>query len=243
VTLARRQLALSCRYHIGLVAFHLLLTADIFLLSALVSPAEVGLYTVGTAFLTFARVPADAVTQIALPRQAIQDERAARDVTVRVLRVNLLISSTLVGTLAIVSPVLIPLLYGAAFTRSVAPLLLLAPGVIALSLIRPVEQYLVRLGRPMTMTAIAFGALATNLALNAVLIPRWGADGAALSATVSYTAMLAIEVVWFARAASAGVRELLPQISDLRSMVSMLVKAGRTPSTAATRQEEDRVVP
>ncbi|WP_371784568.1 lipopolysaccharide biosynthesis protein [Streptosporangium subroseum] len=241
--LARRQLALSCRYHVGVVASHLLLSADIFLLSALVSPAEVGLYTVGTAFLTFARVPADAVTQIALPRQAIPDERAARDVTARVLRVNLLISSTLVGTLAIVSPVLIPLLYGAAFARSVAPLLLLAPGVIALSLIRPVEQYLVRLGRPMTMTAIAFGALATNLALNAVLIPRWGARGAALSATVSYTAMLAAEVVWFARAASAGVRELLPQVSDLRSMVSMLSGAGRTPPTAATRQEEDRVVP
>ena len=57
-----------------------------------VSPAEVGLYTVGAAFLTFSRVPADAVTQVALPRQAAEDELGARDVSVRVLRLNLLLN-------------------------------------------------------------------------------------------------------------------------------------------------------
>ncbi|WP_440064062.1 lipopolysaccharide biosynthesis protein [Streptosporangium sp. OZ121] len=218
--LTRRQLALSCRYHAGLAAFHLLLTADVFLLGVLVSPAEVGLYTVGAAFLTFSRVPADAVTQVALPRQAVEDELGARDVSVRVLRLNLLLSSVFAGALAAASPVLVPLLYGTAFAGSVTPILLLAPGIVALSLLRPVEQYLVRLGRPMTMTAFASGALAANLALNALLIPRWGATGAALAASTAYTALAAAEITWFARTTATGVRELLPRLSDLRSAVS-----------------------
>ncbi|MGC5010263.1 lipopolysaccharide biosynthesis protein [Streptosporangium sp. DT93] len=216
-SLARRQLALSCRYHPGLVAFHLLLTADVFLLSALVSPAEVGLYTVGTALLTFSRVPGDAVTQVVLPRQVVEDGADARDVTVRVLRLNLAVSALSAGALAAVAPVLVPLLYGAAFTGSVAPLLLLAPGMVALSLLRPVEQYLIRLERPATMTAVAAGALALDLALNLVLIPRWGASGAALAATVSYTAMAAVEITWFAVTTSTPPRDLLPRPSDLRA--------------------------
>ncbi|MFI6511258.1 lipopolysaccharide biosynthesis protein [Streptosporangium sp. NPDC050855] len=215
--LARRQLALSCRYHPGLVAFHLLLSADIFLLGALTSPAEVGLYTVGTAFLTFSRVPADAVTQVVLPRQTVVDGADARDVTVRVLRLNLALSALFAGALAAVSPVLVPLLYGAAFTGSVTPLLLLAPGMVALSLLRPVEQYLIRLERPTTMTVIAAGALALDLALNAVLIPRWGAAGAALAASVSYTAMAATEIAWFATRTSTPLRALLPRPSDLKA--------------------------
>ncbi|MGJ6964062.1 lipopolysaccharide biosynthesis protein [Streptosporangium sp. G11] len=233
--LARRQLTLSCRYHVGLAAFHLLLTADIFLLGALVSPAEVGLYTVGTAFLTFSRIPADAVTQVALPRQAVEDERDARAVSVRVLRLNLLLSSVFVCALSAASPVLVPLLYGPAFAGSVTPILLLAPGIVALSLLRPVEQYLVRLGRPMTMTAVASGALAANLALNALLIPRWGATGAALAASTAYTAMAAAEIAWFARRTSTEARELLPRLSDLRSVVSALFDASRPTPTPATR--------
>ncbi|GAA3024138.1 lipopolysaccharide biosynthesis protein [Streptosporangium longisporum] len=215
--LARRQLALSCRYHPGLVAFHLLLSADVFLLGALASPAEVGLYTVGTAFLTFSRVPADAVTQVVLPRQTVVDGAGARDVTVRVLRLNLALSALFSGALAAVSPVLVPLLYGAAFTGSVTPLLLLAPGMVALSLLRPVEQYLIRLERPATMTVIAAGALTLDLALNAVLIPRWGAAGAALAASVSYTAMAVTEIAWFATRTSTPLRALLPRPSDLKA--------------------------
>ncbi|WP_436762432.1 lipopolysaccharide biosynthesis protein [Streptosporangium sp. V21-05] len=232
--LARRQLALSSRYHIGLAAFHLLLTADVFLLGALVSPAEVGLYTVGGAFLTFSRVPADAVAQVALPRQAVEDERDARDVSVRVLRLSLLLSAVSACALAAASPVLVPLLYGTAFAGSVTPILLLAPGVVALSLLRPVEQYLVRLGRPMTMTAVAVAALLANLALNALLIPRWGAAGAALAASASCAAMAAAEITWFARRTATGVPELLPRLSDLRSVISAFSRAGH-PARAVPR--------
>lgn len=226
-TLARRQLSLSGRYHIGLVAQHLLLTTDVYLLNAFVSPAEVGLYAVAGSFLALAWVPTDAVAQVALHRQAVRDEDDARAVTARALRFNLLLSSAVTAMLAIVSPTVVPLLYGTAYTGSLTPLFLLAPGAIALSLVRPVEQFLVRLGRPMTLTAIPLGALTANLALNAVLIPQWRAAGAALASSLTYMALAGAEILWFVRATGVGPRELLPQVSDLRSVVSLLPRPDR----------------
>ncbi|MET7466287.1 polysaccharide biosynthesis C-terminal domain-containing protein [Nonomuraea sp. NPDC005501] len=226
-SLAWRQLGLSSRYHIGLLAQHLLLNVDIFLLNALISPAEVGLYAVAGAFMALAWVPTDAITQVTLHRQAVEDEPDASRVTARALRFNLLLSSLAIAGLAIASPVLIPLLYGPAYAGSVAPLLLLAPGAVALSLARPAEQFLVRLGRPLTMALIPVVALAGNVAMNVVLVPRWGASGAAVSASVSYAVVAGTKVAWFARASGAGWRELLPQASDLRAAAALLPLPGR----------------
>ncbi len=227
--LARRQLALSGRYHLGAVAFHVLLTVDVLLLNAWAAPAEVGLYTVATSFLSLSRVPTDALAQIVLSRQAVRDESDARAVTARAIRLNLMLSSAAVGVLACAAPLLIPRLYGAAFTGSVLPLLALAPGTVAWSLLRPVEQYLVRLGRPMTMTAVSAGALASNVALNAVLIPTWGPAGAALASTVSYGAMAVVEVGWFARVAGLDARDLLPGARDVRWAAAAVLRGRSSP--------------
>ncbi|MGP3920749.1 lipopolysaccharide biosynthesis protein [Nonomuraea sp. 10N515B] len=231
-SLARQQLALSSRYHIGVLAQHLLLTLDIFLLNTLVSPTEVGLYAVAGGFLALAWVPTDAISQVALHRQATEDEPDACQVTARALRYNILFSSLVVAAMAVMSPVLIPLLYGNAYAASVKPLLLLAPGVIALSVVRLADQFLIRLDRPLTLAVIPVGALALNIALNAVLIPRWGASGAAISASCSYIALAFIEVLWFARTAGIDRRDLIPRVSDLRSAAAfLLLVVRRTPSS------------
>ncbi|MEV4299045.1 lipopolysaccharide biosynthesis protein [Microbispora rosea] len=232
--LARRQLAMSGRFHPGTMALHLLLTVDVPLLGALVTPAEVGLYTVAASLLSLSRVPTDALAQITLSRQAVRDEADARRVTARTIRLTLLLSCAAVGALTCASPLLVPLVYGPAFAASVGPLLAFAPGAVAWSVLRPLEQYLVRLGRPITMTAIAAGALASNLALNAVLIPLWGARGAGLASTLSYGAMVAVEAGWFARVAGLGAADLLPGPGDVRWVVSALRRRWCASAPAAT---------
>jgi O-antigen/teichoic acid export membrane protein len=220
VRLARRQLALSGRYHVGVVALHLLVMANVLLLNTLVSAAEVGLYMVAMTVQTIALIPTDVVAQVILARQAVDDEHSARRVTARALRINLLLSSVVACTMAIASPFLIPLVYGAAFTGSVVPLICMAPGVIAFSLRGPVEQYLVRLGRPMTMAAIPVAALLVTLGLDLVMIPWWGATGVALASSASFIAMTITEIRWFARVSGVGMRDLLFQTSDLRYLFS-----------------------
>jgi O-antigen/teichoic acid export membrane protein len=220
--LAGRQLALGSRYHIGLVAFHLLMTVDVLLLNTLSSAAAVGIYTVAVTLLELARIPAEAITQVALPKQAGGHMRDAALVTARTFRLSALLSAAFVGVLAAAAPLLVPRLYGQSYAGSVAPLLTLAPGMVALFLMRPVEQYLVRLGRPIVMTAVPVGAVLTNVLLNLALIPRWGAVGAAAASTIAYILMATLEVVWFARSAKIPMSALTPRPADVLSALRPL---------------------
>ncbi|MGI5287077.1 lipopolysaccharide biosynthesis protein [Nonomuraea polychroma] len=198
--LALRQLNLSYRYHIGLISLHLLMTIDVLLLNAMTSPAEVGIYTVAVSVLSLANVPADAILQVVLPRQAAQDMTNSRSATVRALRWTIPSSLACVGMLAAASPVVVPLMYGDAYEGSIAALMVLAPGIAALSMVRLMEQYLIRLQRPLSMAGLCMGALAVNVALNLMWIPRWGAVGAALSSTVAYGLLALAQFIRFARA-------------------------------------------
>ncbi|GGO65559.1 polysaccharide biosynthesis C-terminal domain-containing protein [Nonomuraea cavernae] len=230
--LVRCQLALSAKYHVGWVALYFLVSIDILLLNALDSAAAVGIYTVAVTVMALARIPGETITQVVLPQQAGGHVSDASQVTARALRINLFVSSALVGLLAAASPWLIPLVYGPSFAGSVAPLLALAPGTIALMVVRPLEQYLVRLDRPITMTAIAVSALTVNVLLNLVMIPRWGAVGAAVASTVAYVLMAFLEIVRFTRSTGLPVRELIPGTADLRSVLRPLT-ARRAVGTAA----------
>ncbi|SEK22696.1 lipopolysaccharide biosynthesis protein [Nonomuraea pusilla] len=224
--LANRQLALGSRYHVGVVAFHLLLSVDVLLVHGLDSTAAVGLYTVAVTVLDLTRIPAEAVTQVVLPRQAVGGLDAASRLTVRAVRLNLLVSAGFIGLLAAASPVLVPLVYGQSFAGSVAALLALAPGTVALTLLRAIEQYLVRLGRPAVLTSILVAALVVNVVLNVVLIPALGVVGAGLASTVAYTLTALLEMAWFARATGIPVHELLPRPSTVRSLVAALLRRG-----------------
>ncbi|MEV1169992.1 polysaccharide biosynthesis C-terminal domain-containing protein [Nonomuraea sp. NPDC049784] len=220
--LVRRQLSLSSRYHVGWVAMYLLVTIDVVLLNAMDSSATVGIYTVAVTVMALTRIPGETISQVVLPEQAAGDVDDVKHVTARALRLNLLVSAALVAGLAGVSPWLVPLVYGQSFTGSVAPLIALAPGTVALMMVRPLEQYLVRLDRPMTMTVVSVTALTANILLNLVMIPRWGAVGAALASTVTYILMAFMEASRFVRSTGLAARELVPGPADLRVLLRPL---------------------
>ncbi|MEV4106458.1 polysaccharide biosynthesis C-terminal domain-containing protein [Nonomuraea sp. NPDC049695] len=219
--LVRRQLGLSSRYHVGWVAMYLIVnTVDVVLLNAMDSAATVGIYAVAVTLITLTRIPGETISQVVLPEQAASDVDDAKHLTARALRLNLLVSSVVVaGFAGGVSPWLVPLVYGQSFVGSVAPLIALAPGTIALMMVRPLEQHLVRLDRPMTMTMVSITALIANILLNLAMIPLWGAVGAALASTVTYILMAVLQASRFIRSTGLTVRELIPGAADLRSLL------------------------
>ncbi|MFI7642193.1 lipopolysaccharide biosynthesis protein [Nonomuraea sp. NPDC049400] len=221
--LVRRQLSLSSRYHVGWVAMYLMVTTvDVVLLNAMDSPATVGIYTVAVTVIALARIPGETINQVVLPEQAASEVNDAKHITARALRLNLLVSAALVVGLVCVSPWLVPLVYGESFAGSVAPLMALAPGMIALMMVRPLEQHLVRLDRPTTMTVVSITALIANVLLNLVMIPQWGAVGAALASTATYILMAALQSSRFIKSTGLPARELIPGSADLRLLLRPL---------------------
>lgn len=81
---------------------------------------------------------------------------------------------------------IIPFLYSGNFIPSLMPLYLLLPGVVAMSVSSILANDYAGRGRPMINVYLAGCGLAVKLILNALLIPPFGMNGAAIATSVSY---------------------------------------------------------
>jgi len=80
----------------------------------------------------------------------------------------------------------LPLLYGAAFSDATRLLLILLPGVYLIGLESVLVQHFNALGLPRAIPLYWILTLVLNLILVFALVPRFGAQGAALASTASY---------------------------------------------------------
>jgi O-antigen/teichoic acid export membrane protein len=234
---------MGLRYHPGYISLYLLLRIDVLILNALTSRTAVGLYSVAVMLMDLTRTAADSIGQVALHQQMGGDHPSAVALTVRTTRLATLLAAGSVGLMCAAAPVLIPVVYGRAFAGSVAPLLALAPGLIALGATRTLSGFLLRLQRPLMTSALAFGALTANVALNLVLIPVWGIVGCALVSSVSYCVLAGLQVAWFARVTRVPYRRLLPGRAEagyLAVVSARLIVAATRSLTASPRGEETR---
>lgn len=243
----RAAFGFGWRAHLGNLAWFIHYRADMFLVGYLAGPAALGFYSTAVGLAEKLYLAPSAVGTVLFPRVASGDaEREAaggrepdgRDAgprpgtggsaaeSARACRHTLWLTVALAAALAIVAPPLIELLYGAAFRPSVAPLWALLPGVASLAVGRVVSADLSGRGRP-GVVARANGALAAvNVALNLWWIPLWGATGAALATSCSYTAAAFVLARRYRRLAGVGWRDLLLLRRSDRSALAALLGLG-----------------
>jgi len=101
------------------------------------------------------------------------------------------------------------LYYGPEFVVATTALLILLPGTIAFSAARPLKAIAQGSGRLRSLAAAMGAAAGLNVALNALLISRYGMTGAAVATSVGYASMFAFTVV-------AAYRIGFDPLSDLR---------------------------
>jgi O-antigen/teichoic acid export membrane protein len=240
VRLARRAVGIGLRYHIGLVSLFLLFRVDILLLGGMTSAAAVGLYSLAVSVAELARVAAESVAQVAMPEQLGGEPAAAVDFTVRITRLAVPLSCGSIGLLCAAAPFAVPLAYGAVFTGAVGPLLALAPGLWALCTTRTINTFLLRLDRPLLMSAMSITALLVNVGLNVALIPAFGIVGCALASSVAYGVLAGMQVTWFLAATGTPLRRLLPRPADVRHVretsLRFIASGSRRPESSARRR-------
>lgn len=209
--LGKTLVATGAKYHAGMVALFLLWRVDVFVLNALVPSREVGLYSLAVTLAELTYFMTDALSQAVVSGQASLTISKAAVFTARVGRSNFLFATALLTAVVAASPIAVPVLFGEAFRGSIVPLMVLAPGVVGLAVARGVLPYLVRLERPLSVSAFALGGLAVNVLLNLAFIPRMGIAGASLASSVAYGLVAAGFVVWLVRSSGLPVRELWPR--------------------------------
>jgi O-antigen/teichoic acid export membrane protein len=186
---------LAFRGQLGNLATFFNYRLDVFIVNYFLDSAQVGLYAVGVLVAEALWQIPNAASLALLPRTARTLNEGAAEFTCFLLRQVLLVELVSGIALALLSPLLIPLVFGTRFSPSIAVIWWLLPGVIALSLAKVICADLAARGKPEFSSIFAFVSLIVTVVLDLVLIPRMGINGASLASSAAYivdAALLAI---------------------------------------------------
>ena len=184
--LAVRICQYGVRGQVGGVLTLLNLRFDFAILSVLAGPATVGTYAIASKYAELLRLPGLAVSWVVYPRVAGREGAGTAAALYRLL------PRAVLGGIACAVPLgasawfVLPFLYGAAYKASVLPALIIIAGLVLEAAAGLATAYLYGTGRPgQNSMAMGIGLLAT-VGLDLVLIPSFGAVGAAVASAVTY---------------------------------------------------------
>jgi len=183
--------------HLGtaVIMFAINTRADSLLLGSLAGVRDVAIYFVALRISQSTSLTLGVFNSLLGPnisaRHAVGDadglRRLARKYALAIVVVNLL---SVLPVVLLCRPLVG--LFGADFLPAVTPLLILCAGQVIQSLAGPAGSFLVYCNREAQSARIFTATCAASIVLNVLLIPRFGASGAALAATTS----LALKSVW-----------------------------------------------
>ena len=164
--------------------------SDIVMLGLLRSSTEVGYYKVAVQISTLVTLPLQAINLVAAPRFAElwikQDKKKLQELATTSARSVAVFSIPLIIIFVSLGGLIIKLMFGEIYMKSLSQLHILLFG-------QTITVFMGLVGRLLNMTGYekkaAFGltvAALTNILLNLILIPLFGANGAAVASSVSY---------------------------------------------------------
>ncbi|MDQ2806584.1 MAG: polysaccharide biosynthesis C-terminal domain-containing protein [Chloroflexota bacterium] len=223
----RDLLTFGLRTHGAHVAHQLFLRFDVYAVSSLVGVSGVGIYTLATSLAEKLWVPFNAIYASSLGTIMRLPPAESALLTAKISRTALLLMVSLALPFALVSPWLIPLLYPAAFTPMVLPLILLLIGTPGFAVMSVVNNYILGpMGRPGLLSLISWAQLLVSIPLYLGLILTYGIVGAAVASTLTYWLALAGTLGVFVRATGLPLRQvLLPTGADFRDYARVLQAA------------------
>ena len=215
---ARRTLNFGLRSHAGRILLLGNYRLDLWILGAVAGARELGLYSVAVAWsssLFFLPTTLTAVQRPDLVRASPDD--AVRRASV-IFRRTILLTVVPVIVMIVAAPFLCGTLMGQEFDDSVDDLRVLTLGVFGVVALKLLGNAITAQRKPgLASIGIAAGFICT-IVLDVVLIPRYGALGAAVASSIAYTLGGAIVAFVFVRALRGRARDLVPRGSDVKSL-------------------------
>jgi len=170
---------------------------DVVVLSFFASAAVVGRYAVAQSLAELVLLIPLALGLAVGP--VIISGQAGIETTHRAIRVTSTAALAVTAALAATAPWSIELAFGSDFDKAVVPLLILLPGVWMFACGEIVSHVLAARGLPGTASLLSILQAALTIALDLVLVPSHGIDGAAVASTIAYTIFGAVSFVVVAR--------------------------------------------
>jgi O-antigen/teichoic acid export membrane protein len=195
ISLLRRMIAYGIKFHVSILAGAIMLRADLLVVNHFRGPEEAGVYSVASQFALLLMLLPGVIATLLFPRvTAEQDARGETTCLVTRYTTSIMFLCCLA---AVPFSLLLPVLYGEAFSDATKLLLILLPGVYLMGLESVLVQHFNALGLPRAIPVYWVITLALNLVLVFTLVPRFGAQGAAIASTISYAAIFALVALHF----------------------------------------------
>jgi len=220
--LMKKSFSYGLKIYLASIVSFLNYRFDVFLVALFLNPLSVGLYSisVGTAERLF--IIPNALATVLFPRIVASKSDDANVITAKVSRHTVFIMIiTSIAMIFLAGP-FVNIFFGSSFSGSVAPLLILLPGVIAFGIGGVLAADLSGRGRPEFAIYSASSCLVVNIILNVILIPKMGINGAALSSSVAYWVDTLVIIFAFLRISKKPLAEfLLIKKKDLKDYVNV----------------------
>lgn len=213
--LVRGLLGYGLQGHVGALLQGVNYRLDVILVAALLNIADVGLYSVAVTaaevLWTLPLILANFVTHRIASDAEVASARVVR-VTAKLTVGFLMVGATTIGLLA---PILLPVVFGSAFTGSVHATWILLPGVCLMALYINMMNDLGGRGYPRVKSGTAFLACVTTVVLDLVLIPRMGIEGAAIASSCAYAVAFLSAAPIYRRLTGVRYRDWVPTMRDV----------------------------
>jgi O-antigen/teichoic acid export membrane protein len=195
--IAREVWWYGTRGQVGGVLSLVNLRLDFALLGVFAGTAVVGSYAVASKFAELLRLAPLAITYVLYPRFSRHENAKAAEEARSLLRPAAACTAVAAVPLALTAGLVLPLVYGDAFRSAIVPAHILLVGLAVEGAASVVTAFLYGTGRP-GLNSIAMGAgVVVTIVLDAVLIPRSGATGAAIASSAAYFTSTAVLLVFF----------------------------------------------
>lgn len=178
---------------------------ELFVLDHFKGLESVGIYSIGMqAAEAIWLIPAAMASAITAPVVHDTSEGAARLIRQACAK-SLLYTSAVAVAVGVAAPFVIPPLFGEDFRGAARPLALLLPGIVAYAPVTILVVYLsIRRARPRLSLFVSIVGLVVTTGMSVVLIPPYGASGAAVASAIGYAAGAVAAWVCFVRLARTG---------------------------------------
>ncbi|MDX6404385.1 MAG: hypothetical protein QOH70_1840 [Blastocatellia bacterium] len=193
--LAKQMLSYGAKVHVGQVSGLANVNLDQVLMAAWLPPAYLGLYVVAVSSAGLSQMLSQAVQTVTMPgiaREASDTERGT--ILQSVFRRYWLLSLGIMLAMAVILPLLIPIIFGRAFSPAIWP----AEVLLLASCFKGAEQVLGggagASGNPWLGSKASLVALVVTVGLLYALLRRIGIMGAAIATAAAYLAELTVVI-------------------------------------------------
>jgi O-antigen/teichoic acid export membrane protein len=201
---------------------------DVFIVSAIRGAAEVGIYSVAVALAEIVLMAPNALGTALFAHLPALSEQERLPVVLRSARLTFTLAGAVGAAAILASYPAVHILMGSRYAAAVVPLVLLVPGLVAMSVNYVFANYLGAKGSP-AISAACFGVgLIANVLIDFAVVPSYGIVGAAVGSSIAYALITVAFIVNIRREKSFPIRELLIATpEDLLLVREKVAAAGR----------------